>query len=433
MARPVRGALSGLTTRGRCLLAAGLAAALCSVILNERDLLRVSVFVVALPLLVCFLTAVARVGLHAQRQIVPIRVPVGGRAEVSLHIRSTGRLPTGGLLVSDGVPYSLGGKPRFAIEHLPRHTGTRLRYTVQPMLRGIQQLGPLKATITDPFGLAEFERELAHTSRLIVVPRIVRLHGVPGGSGLGSGDDGSVRLAAGQGEDDAIVRPYRQGDDLRKVHWRSTAKRDEMMVRVEERPWRGGTTVLLDHRAAAHRGAGTTASLEWAVSFAASICLHLHRYGQRIRLVTESGRLIVSDTGDGTHNDNAVLDALAALQATPQHEIGARTDPGHGQELIAILGATTPEALSQLISQRSRGTRSLAVLLDTAAWGATGPEAAAPPAGEDTDIDGATALLRGAGWGVTVARPNLPMTATWATLCRTHGTRHDAMITGAGQ
>ena len=110
-----------------------------------------------------------------------------------------------------------------------------------------------------------------------------------------------------------------------------------------------GTTVLLDHRAGAHRGTGSASSMEWAVSFAASICLHLHRYGQRIRLVTESGRLIVSDTGDGTHNDNAVLDALAALQATPQHEIGAMNDPAHGQELIAILGASTPESLSQLL------------------------------------------------------------------------------------
>lgn len=431
MARPLRGALSGLTTRGRCLLAAGLAAGLCSVVLNERDLLRVSVFVVALPLLVCLLTAVARVGLHAQRQLNPVRVPVGGRAEITLHITSTGRLPTGGLLISDGVPYSLGGKPRFVIEHLPRHTGTRLRYQVQPMLRGVQQLGPLKATITDPFGLAEFERELAHTSRLIVVPRVVELFGVPGGSGLGSGDDGSVRLNAGQGEDDAIVRPYRQGDDLRKVHWRSTAKRDEMMVRVEERPWRGGTTVLLDHRAIAHRGTGATTSLEWAVSFAASVCLHLHRYGQRIRLVTESGRLIVRDSGDGTHNDNAVLDALAALQATQQRDLDCRADPARGQELIAILGAASPEALSQLISQRSRGTRSLAVLLDTAGWGAAGGEPNGA-GGAETDIEGATALLRGAGWGVTVAQPNIPITAVWSSLCRTHGSRSDAM-TGLSQ
>ncbi|MGQ0841074.1 DUF58 domain-containing protein [Actinokineospora sp.] len=420
----MRGALSGLTTRGRCLLAAGLAAALCSFVLNERDLLRVSVFVVALPLLVCLITAMARVGLHAERHIAPPRVPVGGRAEVALTVRSTGRLPTGGLLISDGVPYALGGKPRFVIEHLPRHTGTQLRYAVQPMLRGIQQLGPLKATITDPFGLAEFERELARTSRLVVVPRVVRLSGVPGGSGLGSGDDGSHRLNAGQGEDDAIVRPYRQGDDLRKVHWRSTAKRDEMMVRVEESPWRGGTTVLLDHRVTGHRGAGASSSLEWAVSFAASVCVHLHRYGQQIRLVTETGSVLVSDTGDGSHSDNAVLDALAALQPVHQHDIACPADPGHGQELIAIIGAARAESLGQLIRYRTRGTRSLAVLLDTSGWGSVD--------GQDVDPQGAAALLTGAGWGVTIARPEIPMTQVWGNICRSGTKRGDNMIAGVG-
>lgn len=420
----MRGALSGLTTRGRCLLAAGLAAALCSIVLNERDLLRVSVFVVALPILVCLLTAVARVGLHAERRIMPNRVPVGGRAEVALHVRSTGRLPTGGLLIQDGVPYALGGKPRFVIEHLPRHTGIQLRYTVHPMLRGIQQLGPLKATITDPFGLAEFERELAHTSRLIVVPRVVRLAGMPGGSGLGSGDDGSVRLNAGQGEDDAIVRPYRQGDDLRKVHWRSTAKRDEMMVRVEERPWRGGTTILLDHRLSAHRGTGANASLEWAISLAASVCLHLHRHGHRIRLVTESGRLLVGDSGDGTHHDNLVLDALAALQSNQQREIDLRSDPAHGQELIAIVGGSSAESLGQLVRHRGRGSRSLAVLLDVGAWGSADGQA---------DPTGSLTLLRGANWGVTVARPEIPMSRIWSNLCRSGMSRGDAMIAGAGQ
>jgi uncharacterized protein (DUF58 family) len=420
----MRGALSGLTTRGRCLLAAGIAAALCSIVLNERDLLRVSVFVVALPLLVTFLTAVARVGLHAERQVTPIRVPVGGQSEVALHVRSNGRLPTGGLLIQDGVPYALGGKPRFVIEHLPRYTGTVLRYTVHPMLRGIQQLGPLKATITDPFGLAEFDRELAHTSRLVVVPRVARLAGLPGGSGLGSGDDGSVRLNAGQGEDDAIVRPYRQGDDLRKVHWRSTAKRDEMMVRVEERPWRGGTTILLDHRSGAHRGSGATASLEWAVSFAASVCLHLHRHGHRIRLVTETGQLLVGDEGDGTHHDNLVLDALAALQPVNQRELDCRSDPALGQELIAIIGGATPETLGQLVRHRTRSTRSLAVLLDVSAWGTS--DTPAP------DHLGGMTLLRGAGWGVTLAQPEVPMSRVWANLCRTGLKRHDTMIAGSG-
>ncbi|WP_018684572.1 DUF58 domain-containing protein [Actinokineospora enzanensis] len=420
----MRGALSGLTTRGRCLLAAGLAAALCSIMLNERDLLRVSVFVVALPLLVCVLTAMTRVGLHAQRHIAPGRVPVGGRAEVALSVYSTGRLPTVGLLVADGVPYALGGKPRFLIEHLPRHTGTQLRYSLQPMLRGIQQLGPLKATVTDPFGLAEFERELAGTSRLVVVPRVVPLNGVPGGSGLGSGEDGSVRLNAGQGEDDAVVRPYRQGDDLRKVHWRSTAKRDEMMVRVEESPWRGGTTVLLDHRIAGHRGVGAASSLEWAVSFAASVCVHLHRHGHPVRLVTESGSVLVSDAGDGGHSDTAVLDALAALQPVHQPDISCPVDPGHGQELVAILGAASPDSISKLIRYRTRGVRSLAVLLDTPRWGAGD--------GPDVDPQATAALLGAAGWGVTIARPDVPMSHVWSSICRTGTRRGDSMIAGTG-
>src|ERR1043165_4845925 len=115
------GPLAGMTTRGRCLLAAGLAAALCSVVLNERDLLRVSVFVVSMPLLVCFLAGRARVGLHTERHVNPMRTPVGGRAEVSLNVWSTGRLPTGGLLLQDGVPYTLRGRPRVGIGPTPAH------------------------------------------------------------------------------------------------------------------------------------------------------------------------------------------------------------------------------------------------------------------------------------------------------------------------
>ncbi|TDP97232.1 DUF58 domain-containing protein [Labedaea rhizosphaerae] len=417
----MRGALSGLTTRGRCLLAAGIAAALCSFVLNERDLLRVAVFVIALPVLVAWVTSASRVRLLAQRQILPPRVAVGARAEVALTVQSAGRLPTGGLLLQDGVPYALGGKPRFVVEHLPRHGGVQLRYPLQPALRGIHQVGPLRVTVTDPFGLTEFDKELAGVTRMVVVPKVYPLTGVPGGSGLGSGEDGSVRLHNGQGEDDAIVRQYRQGDDLRKVHWRSTARHDEMMVRVEERPWRGGTTVMLDHRANAHRGSGVTASLEWAVSFAASACLHLHRHGHRIRLVTESGASLTSEVSEGMHSEHVVLDALAALQSTQRRELSCTFDPAHGQELVAVLGVTTPEDLGEMIRHRPRSARSLAVLLDPRGWGDTNP--AHHP-------DRSATLLRGAGWGVMVARPDTPMNTIWSALCHTTSQHSGAMIAG---
>ncbi|QWF77032.1 DUF58 domain-containing protein [Amycolatopsis sp. CA-230715] len=419
--------LSGLTTRGRCLLAAGVAAAVCAVVLNERDLLRVAVFVIALPLLVALFIAASRVRIAAARKMLPDRVPVGTPGEVELDLWRTGTLPAGEVLLEDGVPYALGSRPRFVVERLPHNRAVGLRYPVQPVLRGIHQIGPLRATITDPFGLCEFERELIGHSRLIVTPRVVGLWGLPTGAGIGAGDDGSIRLHAGQGDADVIVRQYRQGDDLRKVHWRSTARRDEIMVRVEERPWRGGTTVLLDHRATAHHGAGPTSSLEWAVSFAASVCVHLRRAGHRVRLVSEHGKPLADAPGEGgEHYDNIVLDALAALQPAHQRDVTAGQDPAGGQELIAILGTVSNEAVDELTRFRPRGIRSLAVMLDTPAWsgGVSAPDHRAAA------TDESAALLRAAGWGVVVAGPSTPMPQAWGELCRTT-TGQGTLIGGA--
>ncbi|HVV18922.1 MAG TPA: DUF58 domain-containing protein [Pseudonocardiaceae bacterium] len=404
----MRGALSGLTTRGRCLLAAGVAAALCSIVLNERDLLRVAAFVVVLPVLSAALAASARVGLSARRFLMPPRVPAGEDSNVVLEVHAHGHVPSGGLLLEDGVPYTLGGRPRFVVERLRRRGTARLGYRVHPTMRGVHQLGPLRARITDPFGLAEFERELAGTNRIVVVPRTVPLVALPGGSGTGVGDDGSVRLRSGQGEDDAVVRQYRQGDDLRRVHWRSTARRDELMVRVEERPWRGGTTVLLDRRGPAHRGQGPAASLEWAVSLTASVCLHLHRCGQQVRLVAEDGQVLVGDGAETGHSDDVVLDALAMLQSTQRRDLAMGVDPGAGHELIAILGSITTTEAAELSRVRNRRARSLAVLLDVSGWG--GDPASDPQESAD--------LLRDAGWGVVVAGNGANMPAVWADLCR---------------
>lgn len=417
----MRGALAGLTTRGRCLLAAGIAAALCSAVLNERDLLRVAVFVVALPLLGAALAATSRVGLSARRTVVTPRVPAGEQTDVVLEINATGRIPSGGLLLEDGVPYSLGGRPRFVVERLRRRNTVRLGYQLRPTMRGIHNVGPLRGRITDPFGLAEFERELAAHSRIVVIPRVMRLTGLPGGSGQGAGDDGSIRLRSGQGEDDAVVRQYRQGDDLRRVHWRSTARRDELMVRVEERPWRGGITVLLDRRASAHRGSGPTSSLEWAISFCASVCVHLHHVGHQVRLVTEDAVTIAGQHSDTGHSDDTVLDGLAALQVSQRREFAAGGDPGDGYELIAIFGALDSTGAAELARTRIRRPRSLAVLLDVNRW-----------SGDDKPYDPteAASLLRDAGWGVVIARPDISMNNTWTDLCRIGSVRGRTMAGG---
>lgn len=415
--------LGGLTTRGRCLLAAGLAAGLCALVLDERDLLRIAAFVVVLPLLATLVAGRARVGLEARRLLVPARTPAGSASEVQLTLRSTGGIGTTGLLLEDGVPVALGGRSRFVVERLPRHSSVSLRYPLRPTLRGIHPLGPFVARVTDPFGLAEFGRELAGHSRLVVTPVVVPLTGMPTGGGLGSGEKGAGRLLSGPGEDDMVVRDYRHGDDLRKVHWRSTARRDELMVRVEERPWRGGACVYLDHRAGAHRGTGPASSLEYAVSLAASVCLHLQRHGQRVQLATGDGRVLVgSRSGHADPSSDALVDALvdalAALVPAPRRDLLGGAALAGGQDVIAVLGASAPAAVEQLLRSRPRGFRSSAVLLDVDEWA---------PSDARTDPEAAALLLTAAGWSVTIAGRGEPLGSVWDRVCAGSARRQGAL------
>ena len=143
--------------------------------------------------------------------------------------------------------------------------------------------------VSDPFGLIELGRAFRTTVPLTVTPRTVPLPPIPlGGAWTGSGDNRPRAFATGSAED-VTVREYRRGDDLRRVHWRSSARVGELMVRREEQPWQSRATLFLDNRLRAHRGQGIASSLEAAVSAAASIAVHLSHRGFTVRLVTATG------------------------------------------------------------------------------------------------------------------------------------------------
>jgi uncharacterized protein (DUF58 family) len=413
----VPGRLSGLTTRGRCLLAGGGATAACAVVLDERDLLRIGAFVALLPLLALLLAARARRTVRVERTVTPDRLPVGGATSVALHLHGGPLL--GALRIADAVPDAAGAHPgappRFTVHRLSPRSGALLTYPLRPVLRGVHRVGPLSARATDPLGLAEFEREVSEATRLLVLPRVVALRGLPPALGAGDGTPGAAVAHPGQGRSDVLVRPYRHGDELRRVHWRSTARHDELMVRLEERPWRGGLTVLLDRRDGAHRGRGAASSLEFAVGLVASICVHLVARGEPVSLVTEDGTDPAgpaAGTGGGIRLDvrrsgaDAILDGLAALRPS------ARTDLGGpaldtGGALLAVLGEVAPGQLEALLARRAgQHTGGHAVLLDTATWDPATRSAAAPVAPVAT-------ALRRAGWHVAVATAGSAPDRVW--------------------
>jgi uncharacterized protein (DUF58 family) len=291
---------------------------------------------------------------------------------------------------------------------------------LRPALRGVHRIGPLSGRAADPLGLAEFDRELAGADRLLVLPRVVALRGLPPALGAGDGIPGAAVAHQGLGASDVLIRPYRYGDELRRVHWRSTARHDELMVRLEERPWRGGTTVLLDRRDAAHRGRGAGSSLEFAVSLVASVCVHLIRRGEPVTLVTEDGGEL---TGPGpVAGAEPLLDALAALRPSARRDLGG-PELRAGAGLLAVLGAIGPAGLPELLARRPGGGH--AVLLDTATWDPT-----RATGGVEGGVEAAASTLRGAGWRVVVARSGTGPDAVWAEL--TSGAAPESVSTESG-
>ncbi|AEB46449.1 DUF58 domain-containing protein [Micromonospora maris] len=406
----MRDGLRGLTTRGRSFLAAAVAAAISAGILGEKDLLRVAVLLAVLPLLAALYVGRSRYKLACHRSLEPHRIPVGANARVVLRLQNMSRLPTGTLLLEDRLPYALGSRPRVVLERLGAHQASSVAYTVRADVRGRYEVGPLVVRLTDPFGLCELTRAFPGTDRLTVIPQVVPLPSVRlPGEYTGSGES-RARSVAVHGEDDAATREYRRGDDLRRVHWKSTARTGELMVRREEQPWESRATVVLDTRAYGHHGDGPTASFEWAVSGAASIAVHLRQAGYKLRLVTGGGADV--DAGEG--GDGLLLDHLAEVRLDQRVEITTlmqhvrqRADGGL---VIGLFGSLSTAEAELLAGLRANNATCVCFLLDSSAW----LNLPAPARAEaDQAHDAAALVLLQAGWRVIGVDHGARLPALW--------------------
>src|SRR5215207_1973943 len=421
---PVRAALSGLTTRGRCLLAAGVAAALCGIVLGERDLLRVAVFLVALPLVAAAVVARTRFRLSCTRDLTPARVPAGQPATARLVLENVSFLPTGLLLLEDEVPYTLGGRPRFTVDRIGPGQHRTVHYPVRADARGRYRIGPLRLRLADPFGLVELTRSFTAVDQLTVVPAVQALPAVRLGGAWETGGESVSRSVAIRGDDDAATREYRHGDDLRKVHWRSTARVGKLMVRREERPWQSRATLLLDTRSSAHHGDGPASSFEWAVSAIASVGVHAARRGFSVRLITDAG---AAAGGADIAAEGVLLDHLAEVSASHNPGLEAATSPLRGAEglgtLIAVLGLLDADQAALLASTRSPSDLTVAVLVDASLWIGLSPRARAEA---EAAYDAAAEILLRAGWRVLRTRHGDTLPRLWSSA----GQRHASVAVG---
>ncbi|MER7465567.1 DUF58 domain-containing protein [Streptomyces sp. NPDC097981] len=419
----LRASLAGLTTRGRSFLAAGVAAALCAYVLGQGELLRVGLLLAVLPLVCVLALHRTRHRVSGSRRLTPVRVPAGSEARVRLRMENVSRLPAGLLMLQDRVPYVLGPRPRFVLDRVEPGGRREVSYRVRSDLRGRYPLGPLQLRLTDPFGLVELTRSFSTYDTLTVIPRTevlapVRLTGETSGYG-----DGSRRSLALAGDDDVIPRGYRRGDDLRRVHWRSTARYGELMVRREEQPQRSKATVLLDTRGVAYEGTGPDSAFEWAVSGAASALVHLLEQGFSVRLLTDTGTSAPGDGGgfssggqESAEAAGLMMDTLAvvghsdgvglsrAYDAVRGGGAGGGGYAGAGGDglLIAFFGDLDDVQAELAAGMRARCGGAVAFVLDSALW-----------AGRPSQVEARVRRLRDAGWTALAAPPGVAFGELW--------------------
>lgn len=366
----MRGLWRLFTTRGQAFLIVGLTVSVAATLAGQRDVLRIGLLLFALPVIAAVLVARARLRLSCERAVEPAQVPLGTPLRGRIRLGQQGRLPAGIVLLDDSVPPELGNRPRFVVDKADLSWWREIEYPLLGRVRGRFHTGPLMVRTTDPFGLVRLDRHFLATTEVMVTPVVEVLAAMRSAGGAGSAGDARPHRVGVTGQDDVLIREYHHGDDRRRIHWRSTARRGELMVRREEQAWDPSASVLLDARIGAHAGRGLHGSLEWAVSAAASVAVHFLDDGYGVEIYEPDGSLrIAGSLGQhSTASSDLAISRLTDLRARPttslHYAIEAADLDKAGQLVVAVLGRLTPKDANGLLRLRRNRAQGLAMVLD---------------------------------------------------------------------
>jgi uncharacterized protein (DUF58 family) len=261
--------------------------------------------------------------------LVVRRLLVGVDGRVDLTVVSAGSRATPMLTLTDAFD---GGRryARFLLSPLAPETTARAAYRVPTERRGRYEIGPLRASVGDPFGLSSRVWRAAGLDEVVVQPRVHDVMPLPegGGDDLDSDDRRVVGQLDVAGEF-LMLREYAPGDDLRRVHWKSTARHQRLMIRQDESRRRAPVLVLLDVRSAAHN----RESFELAVEAVASIVTSLERDQRRVEVRTTSGERLGQA---GRRHLASLMDELAVIEPTGVGRLAPRG--ARPSAVVAVLG-----------------------------------------------------------------------------------------------
>ncbi len=291
-----------LTARGRRTIALGLVAGLLGRVLGVPELLGLAAATVVVVLAALVRVRIGKGAVTVSARAVPSVVEAGEPARVELTIEEAGDagwLSSPVVLMAEDSQEPVVHQPaKIVVPRLGRGERARASFEIPTRRRGVIAAGAYKAVVTDPLGLARRRLSSSRAVRCVVLPQIEPLATVLP-EGLAWVEDESTRSAAERLiTGSSMLRRYAQGDDLRRVHWRTTARVGELMVRD------GGDREEPD------RAVEVAASVLAAAAGASSVGI-----SGDYRLVTTTG--LESDVLRGYEGLRDTLIALAGVGPSP--------------------------------------------------------------------------------------------------------------------
>jgi uncharacterized protein (DUF58 family) len=322
-----------ITTRGYGLLAAGALLLAAGFWFGYPELAALGA--AAIVAVVGALAFVAwRPRLTVSRIVDPDRVMRGEPSRVTLHVANASRFFGASLVARDRLALAdgrsassraradgrsassrVGGTVPVPLVRLRPGKVTTVAYGVPTRRRGVIDIGPLEVSRRDPLALVGVVRRYGGQNKVWVRPRVHVITAVP--VGLSRSMDGRIDRVPHGSITFAALREYVMGDDLRHVHWRTSARVGELMVREHVDTSLPRIVILLDDRAEAHLpdGGGGESTFEAACEGAASVLVAAYREDVQVELqllsgaTAESSRTTVGPQLDLLAEANLVLAA----------------------------------------------------------------------------------------------------------------------------
>jgi uncharacterized protein (DUF58 family) len=362
-----------MTSRGRALLGVGLLTYVAARAFGSKPLYPVALGLLFLLVVAWLWVRLAQGPMRLHREIGAEERLEGDDVEVELRLDHRARVPPASLVLVENV--SRLGELRTPLE------STHGRYTLSRVRRGRYLFLEVRAVIEDAFGLQRAEIPVSAPWTLLVYPRLVELDRLFSEGGTYAQDGRRLLLRRPSGFDLHSVRDYEHGESLRKVHWRSTAKRGDLMVKELEDSPRDEVAILLDGDASAAVGE----SFDVQVRAAGSLLLAQARRGRRAFLLVNGARRTDQRVHSYETDWRQAYDLLAAAEADSHIPAAALLgDEGssvaRALELTVVTASLSPLLVERLLQRTLSQRRSALVFVDPASFGRNGAQAAPQPA-----------------------------------------------------